>query len=57
MKKKYSDKEIKKAFSKTATKQAIKMCKEMIEDPQARKQIITFIKAVDGKKIRNKSGV
>ena len=52
-----SRKEIKKAFSREATKQAIEMCKKMITNPQARKQTIAFIKAVDGKKIRNTSGV
>ena len=57
MKKKYSDREIKQAFSKKATKQAIEMCKKMITNPQAREQTIVFIKAIDGKKIRNKSGV
>ena len=58
MKKKSSDKaKFKKAFSHEATKSAIKMCNRMIKNSQARKQTIAFIKAADGKKIRNTSGV
>ena len=57
MKKKYSDRDFKKAFSKEATNKAIEMCEKMITNPQARKQTIAFIRAVDGKKIRNTSGV
>lgn len=57
MKKKFSNKEFKKAFSREATKKAIEMCRHMIKNPQAREQTIAFIKAVDGKKIRNTSGV
>ena len=52
-----SQAEIKKAFSTKATQKAIEACKQMITDPQMREQSIAFIKAVDGKKIRNKSGV
>ena len=55
--KQFSQKERKKIFSREATKQAIEMCKRMIKNPQARKQTIAFIKAADGKKIRNTSGV
>ena len=33
------------------------MCNRMIKNSQARKQTIAFIKAADGKKIRNTSGV
>ena len=35
----------------------IKACEKLIRDPVMRKQTISFIKAVDGKKIRNTSGV
>ena len=55
--KQISRKERKKIFSREATKKTIEMCKRMIKNPQARKQTIAFIKAADGKKIRNTSGV
>ena len=57
MKKKFSKTEFKKAFSRKATKKTIEICRQMIKNPQARKQTIAFIKAADGKKIRNTSGV
>ena len=57
MKKKSSDTTFKRAFSRESTKRAIKMCNRMIKNPQARKQTVAFIKAADGKKIRNTSGV
>ena len=44
-------------FSKVHTKKAIEICNKMIKNEQARKQTIVFIKAADGKKIRNRSGV
>lgn len=53
----FSRKEIKKAFSRESTKRAIEMCNRVIKNPQTREQTVAFIKAVDGKKIRNTSGV
>ena len=44
-------------FSHTATKKTIELCKKMIKDKQVREQTIAFIRAVDGKKIRNTSEV
>ena len=44
-------------FSKKSTEKAIELCNKIIKNKQARKQTIMFIKAVDGKRIRNKSGV
>ena len=44
-------------FSKASTEKAIEICNKMIKNEQARKQMIAFIKAIDGKQIRNKSGV
>lgn len=52
-----SRKEIKKAFSRESTKRTIKICDRVIKNPQTRNQTVAFIKAVDGKKIRNTSGV
>ena len=52
-----SRKETEEAFSPSFTKKIIELCKKMISDKQSREQTIAFIKAVDGKKIRNKSGV
>jgi len=52
-----SQKEREKIFSPEATEKAIEMCKKMIQNPQAREQTIAFIRAADGKKIRNTSGV
>ena len=49
--------DLKMIFSKAYTKKAIEICKRMIKSKQAREQTIAFIKAADGKKIRNKSGV
>ena len=46
----------KKAFSRKSTEIAIKMCKKMIKNKRARQQAIVFIKAIDGKQIRNTSG-
>ena len=53
----YSKKEMKRAFSHEETKLAIKMCRKTIKDVRLRKQMIAFIRAADGKKIRNTSGV
>ncbi len=53
----YSKREFKKAFSREATKTAIKMCEKMIKNVPLRKQMVAFIRAADGKKIRNTSGV
>ena len=52
-----SRKEIEDAFSPSVTKKIIELCKKMIHDKQSREQTIAFIRAADGKKIRNKSGV
>ncbi len=57
VKKKTSNKDFKKAFSPESTKKAIEMCNLIIKNPQARKQTVVFIKAVDGKEIKNTSGV
>ena len=53
----FSRKEMKRAFSPESTKEVIKLCRKVIKDKQAREQTIAFIRAVDGKKIRNTSGV
>ena len=52
-----SKEEIRKLFSPEATKKVIELCEQMISNKQTREQTIAFIKAVDGKKIRNTSGV
>ena len=44
-------------FSKASTEKAIEICNKMIKNKKARQQTILFIRAVDGKPIRNKSGV
>ena len=44
-------------FSKASTEKAIEICNKMIKNKKARQQTILFIRAVDGKKIRNKSGI
>ena len=44
-------------FSKAHTKKTIDICNKMIKNEQARKQTAAFIRAADGKRIRNKSGV
>ena len=56
-KKSLSKEDIKKLFSPEATKRAVELCEKMISNEQMREQTIAFIKAVDGKKIRNTSGV
>ena len=55
MKKKKVDPKV--FFSKESTKKMIEICNKMIKNKKAREQTIVFIKAIDGKKIRNKSGV
>ena len=40
-----------------STQIILEACKALIKDPLMRKQTVSFIKAVDGKKIRNTSGV
>ena len=55
--KKFSRKEIKQAFSEENTKQMIDLIKKVIKDKQMREQNIAFIRAANGKKIRNTSGV
>ena len=52
-----SRKETEDAFSPAFTKKIIELCKKMIPDKQSREQTIAFIRAADGKEIRNKSGV
>ncbi len=52
-----SRKIVKRAFSLESTKRAIAICNHVIKNPQTRKQTVTFIKAANGKKIRNTSGV
>ena len=56
-KKTLTRKEIKRAFSPENTQKTIEICKKVIKDKQTREQTIAFIRAVDGKKIRNTSGV
>ena len=46
-----------KVFFRASTEKAIELCNKMIKNEQARKQTIVFIKAINGKKIRNTSGV
>ena len=46
-----------KAYFRESTKKAIEVCNHVIKNPQTRKQTIAFIKAANGKKIRNTSGV
>ena len=53
----FSRKEMKRVFSPESTQEVIKLCRKMIKDKQVREQTIAFIRAVDGKKIRNTSGV
>ena len=53
----FSRKEIKKAFSRKSTKRTIEICNRVIKNPQTREQTAAFIKAVDGKQIKNTSGV
>ena len=48
---------VKKAFSRESTKRAIEACNHVIKNPQTRKQTIAFIRAANGKRIRNTSGV
>ena len=55
--KKLSKIEFKRLFSQESTKQAIEACNYVIKNPRIRKQAIVFIKAANGKKIRNTSGV
>ena len=46
-----------KTYFRESTKRAIEACNYVIKNPQTRKQTIAFIKAANGKKIRNTSGV
>ena len=46
-----------KTYFRKSTKKAIEVCNHIIKNPQTRKQTIAFIKAANGKKIRNTSGV
>ena len=47
----------KKILLQQSTETAIEMCNRVIENKQLRKQNILFIKAANGKRIRNTSGV
>ena len=53
----FSRKEIRKVFSRESNKGTIEICNRVIKNPQTRKQTVAFIKAVNGKQIRNTSGV
>ena len=55
--KKFSRNEIKQAFSPENKKQMIELIKKVIKDKQEREHTLAFIRAADGKKIRNTSGV
>ena len=52
-----SKKAFKKAFGPQSTKEIIAIVEKSIQNKHLRKDIVTFIKAVDGKKIRNTSGI
>ncbi len=56
-KKRISKKDFKKAFGPESTKQIIAMVEKAIENKYLREDTVAFIKAVDGKQIRNTSGV
>ena len=47
----------KKMLIQKSTKTAIEMCNKLIKNKQLREQNIAFVKAVNGKRIRNTSGV
>ncbi len=49
--------EAKRAFSPKSTKDFIDHLEQVIKDKHTRKEAISIIKALDGKKIRNTSGV
>ena len=46
-----------KKMFKNSTKTAVEMCNKLIKDKKLREQNISVIKAVNGKKIRNTSGI
>ena len=54
---KMSKKAFKRAFSPQSTKTIINLVEKGIQNKHLRKDAIAFIRAVDGKKIRNTSGV
>ena len=54
---KISKKAFKKAFGPQSTKKIIALVAKGIQDKRLRKNTIAFIRAVDGQKIRNTSGV
>ena len=56
-KKRVSKKDFKKAFGPESTKQIIAMVEKAIENKYLREDTIAFIKAADGKQIRNTSGI
>ena len=47
----------KKILLQRSTKTAIEMCNKLIKNKQLRKQNIAFIKAANGKRVRNTSGI
>ena len=47
----------KKVLLQRSTETAIEMCNKLIKNKQLREQNIAFIKAANGKKIRNTSGI
>ena len=50
-------KALKRAFGPQSTKDIIKAVEQAIQDKQLKKDMVAFIKAADGKKIKNTSGV
>jgi len=54
-KKSFSKKETKRSFSHEGTKSIVEAIKIIIKNPRERKEVISTIKALDLKKIRNTS--
>ena len=52
-----SKNEIKQAISDKTTKEFISLFKQIMNDKHTQKEAISVVKALDGKKIRNTSGV
>lgn len=53
----FSKNEEKKAISPKATQEFINCLERIIKDKHARKEAVSVIKALDGKRIKNTSGV
>ena len=53
----FSENEVKRATSSKPTKEFINCLEQVIKDKHARKEAVSIIKALDGKKIKNTSGV